>query len=314
MTLTRVPDLDTLSLLLEIAASGSLSKAGASRGLSQPAVSARVRGLERLVGFAVLTRSARGSNLTPNGALLAEWARGVLAAADVLEAGIASLRSDRIARLRVAASLTVAEHLLPSWLVVLAATHPDTAVSLTAGNSDTTAAAVLAGDADLGFIEGPDLPSGLSAQVVATDRLVVVVAPAHPWAHRRRSVEAEELAATRLVHREAGSGTRTALDRALTPFGTPTQPLLEVSTSSGVRSAVIAGAGPAVLSDLAVHDDVAAGRLVQVPVHGVDLDRSLRAVWLTGQRPVGPAEDLLRLAVPERPRARRLPRSRARVR
>lgn len=71
MTLTRVPDLDTLSLLLEIAASGSLSKAGASRGLSQPAVSARVRGLERLVGFAVLTRSARGSNLTPNGALLA---------------------------------------------------------------------------------------------------------------------------------------------------------------------------------------------------------------------------------------------------
>lgn len=208
----------------------------------------------------------------------------------------------------------MAEHLLPSWLVVLAATHPDTAVSLTAGNSDTTAAAVLAGDADLGFIEGPDLPSGLSAQVVATDRLVVVVAPAHPWAHRRRSVEAEELAATRLVHREAGSGTRTALDRALTPFGTPTQPLLEVSTSSGVRSAVIAGAGPAVLSDLAVHDDVAAGRLVQVPVHGVDLDRSLRAVWLTGQRPVGPAEDLLRLAVPERPRARRLPRSRARVR
>lgn len=130
---------------------------GGSR-LSQPAVSARVRGLERLVGFAVLTRSARGSNLTPNGALLAEWARGVLAAADVLEAGIASLRSDRIARLRVAASLTVAEHLLPSWLVVLAATHPDTAVSLTAGNSDTTAAAVLAGDADLGFIEGPDLP------------------------------------------------------------------------------------------------------------------------------------------------------------
>src|SRR6476469_4247727 len=121
MALDRVPDLDTLSLVLEVAASGSLSKAGAARGLSQPAVSARMRGLERLVGFTVLARSARGSTLTPEGALLAEWARGVLAAADVLGAGIASLRSDRSARLRVAASLTVAEHLLPGWLVVLAA-------------------------------------------------------------------------------------------------------------------------------------------------------------------------------------------------
>lgn len=305
MALDRVPDLDTLALLLEIAASGSLSRAGASRRLSQPAVSARMRGLERLIGFSALTRSPRGSTLTPEGALLAEWARGVLAAADVLEAGIASLRSDHAARLRVAASLTVAEHLLPGWLVVLASTHPDTAVSLTAGNSDTTAAAVLAGEADLGFIEGPDLPVGLSAQQVATDQLVAVVAPTHPWAHRRRPVEAEELAGTRLVQREPGSGTRTALERALAVFGAPAKPLLELSTSSGVRSAVMAGAGPAVLSDLAVRDDVAAGRLVQVPVNGVDLDRSLRAVWLSAQRPIGAAEDLLRLALPPVRRGRR---------
>lgn len=309
MALERVPDLDTLSLLLEVASSGSLSRAGMTWGLSQPAVSARVQGLERLVGFSVLTRSPRGSTLTPEGALLAEWARGVLAAAGVLEAGIASLRSDHAERLRVAASLTVAEHLLPGWLVVLASTHPDTAVSLTAGNSDATAAAVLAGEADLGFIEGPDLPAGLSAQVVATDRLVVVVAPSHPWAHRRRPVEADELAGTRLVHREPGSGTRTALERALAAFGALAQPLLELSTSSGIRSAVIAGAGPAVLSDLAVQDDVTAGRLVQVPVSGVDLDRSLRAVWLSARRPTGAADDLLRLVLPKVRGAKRPPRS-----
>lgn len=75
MALDRVPDLDTLALLLEVAATGSLSRAGAAHGLSQPAVSARVRGLERLVGFPVVTRSSRGSRLTPEGALLAEWGR-----------------------------------------------------------------------------------------------------------------------------------------------------------------------------------------------------------------------------------------------
>jgi DNA-binding transcriptional LysR family regulator len=304
MALDRVPDLDTLALLLEIAEAGSLSRAGAARGLSQPAVSSRVRGLERLVGFPVLTRSARGSRLTPDGALLAEWARGVLGAADVLGAGIASLRGDRAARLHVAASLTVAEHLLPGWLVVLTATHPDTVVRLTAGNSTDAAAAVLAGNADLGFVEGPDLPAGLATSPVATDRLVAVVAPGHPWARRRRPVRAQELAGTRLVQREPGSGTRTALERALAAFGALAQPLLELSTSSGVRSAVMAGAGPAVLSDLAVRDDVDAGRLVQVPVHGVDLHRVLRAVWLSTQRPTGAAADLLSLAVPKIRRTR----------
>ncbi len=304
MALHRVPDLDTLGLLLEVAAKGSLSRAGLDRGMSQPAVSARVKGLERLVGFPVVTRSARGSQLTPEGALLAEWGRVVLDAAGVLGAGIASLRGDRAARLRVAASLTIAEHLLPSWLVVLATTHPDTAVSLTAGNSDAAASAVLAGEADLGFIEGPDLPTGLSAQAVGSDRLVAVVAPGHPWARRRSPVQAEELAGTRLVQREPGSGTRTALQRALASFGDLAQPILQLSTSSAVRSAVMAGAGPAVLSDLAVRDDVEAGRLVRVPVQGAQLDRVLRAIWLTAQRPTDAAADLLRLTVPHVRRTR----------
>lgn len=295
MRLRHVPDLDSLQLLLEVAESGSLGRAAALHGLSQPAVSARVQAMERLVGFPLLTRSARGSTLTTAGALLADWARAVLQAAEVLDAGIDSLRSDRAGRLRIAASLTVAEHLLPGWLVRLAAAHPQTAVSLDAANSAQVAASVLAGQADLGFVEGPDLPDGLQEQVVARDRLVVVVPPSHPWARRRAPVQASELAATRLVQREPTSGTRTSLELALAAFAPLAVPLLELSTSSGVRSAVAAGAGPAVLSDLAVHDDIAATRLVQVPVRGADFSRRLRAVWRQGQRPAAAAVDLLAL-------------------
>ena len=304
MRLRHVPDLDSLQLLLEVADSGSLGRAAARHGLSQPAVSARMQAMERLVGFPLLTRSARGSTLTPAGGLLADWARTVLQSAHILDTGIDTLRADRAGRLRVAASQTVAEHLLPGWLVRLAADHPGTAVSLDAGNSTQVAAAVLAGQADLGFVEGPDLPEGLQDQVVARDRLVVVVPRAHPWARRRKPVEAVELAATRLVQREPGSGTRTSLELALAAFTPLAVPLLELSTSSSVRTAVAAGAGPAVLSDLAVRDDVAAGRLVQVPVRGADLTRQLRAVWPHGQRLAGPATDLLSLlAPPPRPNA-----------
>lgn len=310
MRLRHVPDLDSLQLLLEVAASGSLGQGAARHGISQPAVSARVKAMERLVGFPLLTRSARGSSLTPAGALLADWARTVLQAAQVLDTGIDTLRADRAGRLRVAASQTVAEHLLPGWLVRLAADHPDTAVSLDAGNSAQVAAAVLAEQADLGFVEGPDLPNGLTGRVVARDRLVVVVSRAHPWARRRKPVEAGELAATRLVQREAASGTRTSLELALAAFAPLAVPLLELSTSSSVRSAVAAGAGPAVLSDLAVRDDVAAGRLVQVPVRGADLTRQLRAIWPYGQRLATASTDLLALiAPPGRPNASIPPRA-----
>ncbi len=301
-----VPGLDSLELLLLVASTGSLGAAAAAHGISQPAASARVRGMEGQVGFALVERGARGSTLTPAGALVADWAREVLAAAEGLDVGIRSLRSGRDARLQVAASLTVAEHLLPRWLVRLAAERPQTAVSLSAMNSTDVAAAVLAGAADLGFVEGPGVAPGLDARRVARDHLVVVVAPTHPWVRRRRPIEAAELAATRLVHREPTSGTRIALQAALAEHGPLAAPVLELSTSSAVRSAVIAGAGPAVLSELAVVDDLTSRRLVRIAVRGADLTRTLHAVWPHGQRPVGPAQDLLAIAASPGRSARRI--------
>lgn len=304
MVSSRVPDLDSLSLLLEIAMAGSFGRAAATHGISQPAVSARVRTMEALVGVPLVERTARGSTLTPAGVLVAGWARDVLGAAEILDAGIASLRSTSEQRLRVAASMTVAEHLLPRWLVRLAADRPLTTVSLEAMNSHQVERAVLAGRVDLGFVEGPEVGDRLVDQVVAQDRLVVVVAPGHPWARRRR-IDAAELAATRLVQREPTSGTRAALEAALATYDPMAAPVLELSTTSAVSAAAAAGAGPAVLSRLAVGDDLDRGRLVEVPTQGVDLTRQLRAVWVAGHRPSPPAQDLLRIATSTTTRVRR---------
>lgn len=305
LALLRVPDLDSLALLLEVDAHGSLGRAAQTHGISQPAATARIKGIERLVGFSLIERSTRGSRLTPAGALVADWARDVLDSARVLDAGIASLRSDRERRLRVGASLTIAEHLLPGWLVRLAVARPETAVSLRAMNSADVQAAMLASDIEFGFVEGPMVPRRLASQVIGQDELVLVVPPGHRWARRRRPVSATELAETRLVHREPTSGTRAALEAALAMVGPMVAPVLELSTGSAVRSAVAAGAGPAVLSRLAVRDDVATGRLAEVPVSDVDLSRRLRAVWRHGERPPAPALELLRIAAhaqsPRRP-------------
>jgi len=302
----RVPDLSTLELLISVAETGSLGRAAEAAGTSQQAVSARLKRAERAMGVTLLDRGARGTGLTREGVLLVAWARDVLGAAQVLDAGISSLRSEQEARVRVAASLTVAEYLLPGWLVRLAATHPQTAVSLDAVNSAEVASRVLARTADLGFVEGPDLPNGLEELVIGHDRLRVVVAPEHAWARRRRGLSAAELVAARLVQREPTSGTRQALESALReaiPDGPAmAPPLLELASTSAVRSAALTGAGPAVLSGLAVAGELRAGRLVEVKVIGVDLRRHLRAIWPAGSRPGGPARDLLSIA--EQSRAR----------
>jgi DNA-binding transcriptional LysR family regulator len=298
----RVPDLPALEVLLAVAHAGSLNAASRQLGVTQQAVSARISSAEARAGVALVARTPRGSTLTPEGVVVAEWAARLLAVAQELDAGLAAFRQDHQIRLRVSASLTIAEQLLPGWLVSLQqrARHlgqPPAEVTLTAANSETVADQVVRGTADLGFVEGPTSPKGLRSRVIGHDTLVVVVRPDHPWARRREPLSPAELASTRLVSREEGSGTRDVLAAALTAaLNTKvTMPVaLALSSTAAVRAAVLAGAGPAVLSELAVAEDLAAHRLAAVEVSGVNLRRSLRAIWVGGsQPPMGAARDLL---------------------
>lgn len=290
----QVTDLTGFDLLLSVARLGSVGRAAAAHRISQPAASARLRELERRLGVTLLHRSPRGSTLTATGALVADWARAAVDAADALATGVAALRATHESRLAVAASQTVAEYLLPAWLVALRAGHPGLSVTLRAANSAEVAAAVLAGEVEIGFVEGPDAPAGLQAETVATDRLAVVVAPGHPWSKRRRGVTPAELAGTPLVSREAGSGTRRAFEEALAPLKAAA-PLLELSSTTAIKHAVAAGSGAAVLSSLAVTAELAAGTLVAVPT-AMPLQRRLRAVWPAAGQLIGPAGDLYAIA------------------
>lgn len=307
---SHVPELRALELLVAVARTGSLGAAAAELGVTQQAASSRVRTMESLVGEPLILRTRRGSGLTSTGELMVQWASRVLEAAEQLDAGITALRADRRGQLSIAASLTIAEHLLPAWLVAvrsqqLSRGETPTEFTMTATNSDRVAALVTAGEVDLGFVEGPDAPRGLRKRLVGTDALVVVVGPSHPWAARpRRRVSVGTLAATPLVVREAGSGTRTVLERALRDFA-PAAPALELSSTTAVRAAVAAGAGPAALGAHAVRDDLAIGRLVAITVSGLALTRRLHAVWRGGASPAeGPARALVSWAAAQAGQAR----------
>jgi DNA-binding transcriptional LysR family regulator len=293
----RLPDLETLELLVAVADTGSIGRAAAQQQITQPAASARLRTLERKLALRLLDRSRRGSRLTPAGLVVTDWARGVLDQAHVLAEALAALQAQQRGELRLAASLTLAEQLLPGWLVSLRQVSPATHVGLRVTNSHQVIEALRHGEADLGFIEGPFVPRDLRSFAVGRDRLAVVTAPDHPWARRRTPVSGAELAETPLLLREPGSGTRETLERALRPWVGPSVPVLELGATGPLRSAAAQGAAPAVLSLLAVTDDLEAGRLVEVPVaEEVALTRVLRAVWRAGTELPAPARLLLDVA------------------
>jgi DNA-binding transcriptional LysR family regulator len=288
-------------LLVLVGRRGSLGGAAAELGISQPAASKRMSALERRLGVLLVERTRRGSVLTAAGELVTARAERVLDELDALLEGAELLRRRSSAQLVVAASLTVAEHLLPTWITQLSRSDPGARVGLQVMNSTKVCEAIRDHEVALGFVESPGVLPGLRTRVVAHDRLVVVVAPGHPWSRRKRPVEAAELAATPLLSREVGSGTRETVERALNARGhRVAPPLLELGSSTALRSAARSGAGPAALSEFVVADDRASGALVEVAVADLDLSRELRAVWRAAEQPAGTAAALLRHAVRRR--------------
>jgi DNA-binding transcriptional LysR family regulator len=287
------PDLEQLRLLVGIADHESLGAAARSLGIAQPNASRMLRRLERQLRLSLVVRSPTGSRLTTQGQVVVQWAREVTEATGRLVAGAKALAAETNAQLSIAASMTIAEYLVPRWLSEFRLLDVPVRVNLTVCNSHDVFERIEQGECDLGFVESPGVPRGLRSTVVGRDELVVVVGPSHPWARRRRPVTAEELAATPLIVRESGSGTRISLEHHLAGH-VLVEPAVELSSNAAVKVMASGGVAPAVLSTLAVAAALEAGELVAVPVEDLRLTRRLRAVW-RGEL-TAPSADFVRVA------------------
>lgn len=289
--------LRSMELLLAIAERGSIGEAANALELSQPTVSANLRAIENRLKLTLVERSPRGSRLTAAGEAVTGWAREVLGASDRFEMSVAALREEGKSQLRVSASLTIAEYLVPRWLASLQSDAPDVVVALRVCNSEDVAQDVLSGATQLGFVEGLSMPPGLGERVIGHDQLAVVVASSHPWAQRQQPVGLDELLSARLVLRESGSGTREIFDHAVALHGHTAQPAFELGSTAAIKTALQTSDCVAVLSTLAVQAEIDRGQLTPIAVDGLDLRRVLRLIWPAGHRLDGPAANLAQHAI-----------------
>ena len=299
----RLDDLDVSSarLFLTVAELGSVSKAAARHGMSQPSATARIQKLERQIGLQLLQRGPTGSTVTDDGLRIAEWCASLVAAAGELTAGARSLREAGASHLHIAATATVARHLLSRW--VASGTLETTHIDLTELSTVEVAHALREGTADIGFLDGPGAPLSLRSEIVAWVDLGVVVHNDHPWAGRRTGITGAQLAGAELILRQRGSGTRDVIESALAEYGLGAVGVSsDVSTSAAARLAAVNRAGIAILPLAEVAPDVAAGRLAVVPVRGLSLRQPVRVAW-KGTTPPHPAARALLSTVRANPQS-----------
>jgi len=290
--MTETVDLQAARLLLLIEEHGSLGAAARALGITQPAASARLRSFEARWRLTLVERSPRGSRLTDDGHAVASWARAVWHEVDTMHASLVALSGDRGADLPVAASLTIAEYVLPRWLAELRGRRPEVHAHLHVVNSERVVELVRDGTAAIGFIETALRPVDLESRAVGRDHLVVLTTPDHPWARRRTPLTREQLVKATWVLREVGSGTRSTFETALRA---EPRLALEAGSTTALLGAALAGVGPAVVSGRAATAAVETGRLVVIPTE-LDLSRPFLALWTSKRRLSGPAGDLLVVA------------------
>ena len=241
----RVMTLEQLRVFVAVAERQHVTRAADALNLTQSAVSAAIAALESRHETKLFNRVGRGIELTDAGKLFLSEAKAILTRVEAAELALAEFSGLKSGTLSVNASQTIASYWLPRYLVAFRRAYPGIDVRLSIGNSAQVAAAIHAGTADLGFVEGEVLDPALVSRPVARDQMIVVVGADHPWASRK-IVKAAEIADTEWVLREQGSGTRSVFEQALTGLGvrlTDLRIAMELPSNEAVRAAVEAGMG-----------------------------------------------------------------------
>ena len=264
-----------LEVFAEVLKSGSTTQASVMLALSQSAVSAALTDLEGQLGVQLFDRVGKRLVVNEHGRLLYPRALALLEQTTEIEQ---LFREDNGA-IRVYASSTIGNYILPAMIARYRQDFPDLPLELSVGNSQDVINAVLDFRVDIGLIEGPCHSTEIISEPWLEDELVVFAAPSSPLT--KGPVTLEQLAASPWILRERGSGTRELVDYLLLSHLARFQMAMELGNSEAIKHAVRHGLGISCLSRRVIAEQLQAGTLSEVPV---PLPRLVRTLWRVHHR------------------------------
>lgn len=271
-------DLAQLEIFLCVAEEKSFSRAADKMLRTQPALSIAIKRLEEELGETLFDRSSKSGTLTEAGHILLSYAQRMINLREEARDSIAELRGMYRGRLTIGANESTSLYLLPELLLDYRKLYPNIKIEVFRNVSERIPTEVLERNLDFGFLSYDPKNPQLQSIELNRDELVLVVPPGHRFVDRRQ-VTVKELGEEQFVAHNVKTPARTRIFELFARHDTPLNICIELATLETIKAFVELEAGIAILPRLAVRDELIAGRLVEVPVKGMKIDKVVRLVF-----------------------------------
>ncbi|MGZ9583316.1 LysR substrate-binding domain-containing protein [Paenibacillus marinisediminis] len=259
---------DTLKVFVTVVEQSNFSRAAKVLNLSQPGVSLHIRNLENEFGVTLVHRTSKYVKMTEAGKILYNCAKEMLTRYDEAKEKIHLLRDEVTGALKIGASYTIGEYILPRLIAEFSQDYPHVDIQTTIANTEDIAQAVRGDELDLGLVEGQvDYPDIQVKMPFMEDEMVLVAPYNHPLS-TIPMVDPDLLQHQVWIMRESGSGTRSYCEQYIQNLELNVKRSFVFSSNQGVKEAVMAGLGIAILSRWVIRRELEAGELSQLNIAG----------------------------------------------
>ncbi|WP_077298421.1 selenium metabolism-associated LysR family transcriptional regulator [Virgibacillus pantothenticus] len=269
---------DALRTFITLAEVKNFTKAAEILHISQPSVSLHIKNLERELETELVVRSRKSLKLSPTGAILYERAKQIIRIYEQTKRDI--LEQQQIVKgcLKIGASFTIGEYILPDLLVDVHAAYPELELEVVIGNTEEIVQQVKHFQVDIGLIEGQTSDKELVVQPFMKDELWVVAPVSHELS-QKEEITTSDLQNQSWISREEGSGTREYLEHVIRSNGLQVKSFLTISSNQGVKESVIKGMGLSLLSHSVIERDVQLEQLTTLQLKDIHFKRMFSCVY-----------------------------------
>ncbi|HEY4550473.1 MAG TPA: LysR family transcriptional regulator [Bacillus sp. (in: firmicutes)] len=269
---------DALKTFVTLAEVKNFTKTAELLLMSQPSVSLHIKNLEKEFQTQLFLRSPKFLKITPTGEILYDRAKQIITIYEQTKQDILEQHNIIKGELKIGASFTIGEYILPSLLIDLQKDYPDLELQVIIGNTEEIVQSVRLFQVDIGLIEGQTNEKELSVHPFLQDELFIISSNDHKLADKN-NVTITDLQNQSWITRELGSGTGEYLNHVIRSNGLKVKSLLTISSNQGIKETVINGMGLSLLSRSVIARDVQHKNLSIIKLKDHSFNRTLSYVY-----------------------------------
>lgn len=274
-----------LKVFYTVALRLNFTKAATELYISQPAVSKHIQELEETYKTKLFERNGSKIALTPAGEILLKHTKNIFEIYREIDFDMSSFINERQGLLRLGASTTISQYIIPPVLARFHQKQKDIKVNLVNGNTEQIENALLNKEIEIGIVEGQSKNQSIKYISFLKDELVLVCNTKNPLV-KQHQISLDDLKLIKFVTRERGSGTLEVIDFALKQVNLKISDLqieMQLGSTESIKSYLLNSDCFAFMSIHAVDKELKNNELIVLDVENLSIERYFYIITLIGK-------------------------------